>query len=227
MFKACRRLSASCTRQGTCGLEKRRLVPHLRLMSREDVRSNRYLIALVLLSTAILAMAVVLRIGISHVEAPDSMGRPMGFNDPLSAEHHWMMVQNFKPADLFRVERLYDWVLLVMHGIGAWLLLSARCSASRITRWFFAVQPILFPLGVLFIWLPFLWIPSMVMGDFGDREGFVDIPYTAFMSQPIWILTSLITFFAMRAPGLGLAKVWGAIKATARVGGQTFVATVK
>ena len=196
-------------------------------MSPEDVRCNRKLAALVLISAVILLMAVVLRIGISHFEAPDSMGRPMGFNDPLSAEHHWMMVQNFVPADLFKAERAYDWILLLMQGVGAWLLLSARYSRSRLTRWFFALQPILFPIGLLFICLPFLWIPSMLMGDFGDREGFVDIPYTAFMSQPIWVLASLVIFFAMRGPGLGMAKVWSAFKAGARAGGQTFVAAVK
>ncbi len=176
-----------------------------------------------------LAIAVVLSVGINNTgfETTDRMGRPMGFNDPLSAEHHWIMVQNFAVGDLFKAERIYDWVLLLMHAAGFWLLLSGRYSASRLTRWFFALQPILFPIGLVFFFLPFLWLPSMLKGDFGDREGFVDIPYTALMSQPIWVVACLIIFFAMRGPGLGMAKVWAALISGARVGRQTFAAAVK
>ena len=198
-------------------------------MSPEDVRWNRKLVALVLLSVAILAIVVVLRIGIGNTsyETTDSLGRSMGFNDPLSAEHYWIMVQNFDLADLFEGNRIYDWVLLLMHGIGAWLLLSSRYSASRLTRWFFALQPVLFPLGLLFSLASYVMIFSAFVGDLGDRETFVDLPFTIAVSQPVWVVSSVIIFFAMRGPGLGMAKVWSAFKAGARAGGQTFVAAVK
>ncbi|MGV3533037.1 MAG: hypothetical protein ACO1QR_11760 [Chthoniobacteraceae bacterium] len=198
-------------------------------MSPEDVRWNRKLVGLVLLSVTVLAIAVVLRVGIGNTsyETVDSVGRSMGFNDPLSAEHYWIMVQNFDVADLFRTERIYDWILLGMHGLGAWLLLSARYSASRLTRWFFAFQPVLFPLGLLFSLFSYAMIFSALIGDLGDRETFIDLPFVIAVAQPVWVVSSMIIFFAMRAPGLGMAQVWSALKAGARAGGQTFVTAVK
>jgi GNAT superfamily N-acetyltransferase len=146
----------------------------------------------------------------------------MGFNDPLDAEHYAIMVRNFNPADLLNIEHVYEWILLAAHVVGAWLLFSAARVPPRLTRWFFVVQAILFPLA--FVALPF-WpflIADCIMVRM-DREEFVDIPFVWAVSHPVWVIASLFIALAYRGAGLGLARLWHAFTRTARDGTRTFI----
>jgi hypothetical protein len=196
-------------------------------MTPDDVRFNRRLSGLVLGSLVLFLIALVLRVGISLTpyETTDSAGRTMGFNDPLSAEHFAIMARNFDPRALLRFDDVYDWVLLAMHGVGLWLLLySARCC-TRLTRWFFALQVLVFPFGAMLFFMPFMIIPNL-FGQW-DRESFVDIPFTIVMCHPVWVIVSITITIALRAPGLGLARVWRAMRQATSAFGQTFVAAVR
>ena len=60
-----------------------------------------------------------------------------------------------------------------------------------------------------------------------DREGFIDIPYILVVSQGFWILTSLALMFLVKAPGLGLSKVYRCFVEAFRAGKRTFVEAVR
>lgn len=197
-------------------------------MNNNDARFNRGLALLVLASFAVFASAVVLRLGIGATpyDTTDSAGRPMGFNDPLHAEHYVAMLRHFEPAALLKLEYVYEWVLIGAHVLGAWLLLSCRPICSRFTRWFFAAQALLFPLGLpALIFLPFL-INSFFTGRM-DREGFVDIPFILAVTHPVWVVTSIIITFALRGTGLGLSRVWSALKQATIAGSRTFAIAMR
>jgi hypothetical protein len=105
---------------------------------------------------------------------------------------------------------VYEWVLLAAHVVGAGLLLSPAYIGSRITRWYFIAQPVIFPLGVPAL----LYFPFLIAGCFTgymDREGFIDIPFILAVSQPMWIVASLIIAFVIRRTGLGLVRTSSAI----------------
>jgi len=107
-----------------------------------------------------------------------------------------------------------------------YVLVSPRSGGTRVTRWFFALQLAIFPVGVpsAIVALP------MVVGTFfttSDREGFVDIPYILIVSQGFWILTSLALLFLVKAPGLGLSKVCRGLEQAFRAGKRTFVEAVR
>ena len=192
-------------------------------MSEKDARFNRRLALLVLGSFMMFAVTVVLRLGIAATpyDAVDSVGRPMGFNDRLGAEHYLMMLRNFNPLDFFRYEYRYEWVLGAAHVLGAVVLLSCGPVCRRATRLFFVAQTVVFPFGI--VALPFL--PSLVLGFITgrmDREGFVDIPFILVISQPVWVVSSIVIAIALRGKGLGLAKVWNAFTQATRAGLATF-----
>jgi len=189
---------------------------------------NRRLSILVGGSLLTFTAAVVLRLGLGATPyaTMDSAGRTMGFNDPLSWEHYGIMVRNFRPADFFRTEHGYDWLLLVMHAMGGWLLLARSSASARVTRWFFALQAAIFPIGLMLVWLPPIMFVAM-FGTSSDREGFIDIPYILFVSQSTWVLVSLAITFFLRGPGLGMAKIWRALGEARRAFGQRFVEVVR
>ena len=193
--------------------------------------ANRRLVLLVLVSLLMFAVAFVLRVGIEATpyDTTDSAGRPMGFNDPLSARHYLIILQHFRPAELLKPQHAYEWLLLAVQATGAWLLLSGARFPVRLTRWFFAVQPILFPLGVLLCWMPPLILVSLFTSP-TDREGFTDYPFVfgmGMLAHSAWVVSSVIILFALRGPGLGLAKVWSALRDGFRAGGRTFVEAVR
>ena len=178
-------------------------------MSVPDPQFNRRFVFVVLGSFLFFAGLLVLRVGLDATpyETVDSAGRTMGFNDPLGREHYLIMVQNFAPLRLFSVDYWYEWLLVLMQGIGAWLLLSPRRSGTRGTRWFFALQLRIFPFGLLCIPLLFpmaigLFTPSMTM----DRESFVDVPFLIITAQPVWVLASIWMVIGLTGPGLGFSK---------------------
>ena len=193
-------------------------------MNHNAARFNRSLALLVLASFTVFVSAVVLRLGIGATpfDTTDSVGRPMGFNDPLHAEHYLAMVRNFNPTELLKFEYIYEWVLFGAHILGAGLLISSGPVCSRRTRWFFATQALIFPFGLpALIFLPSL-ITTLVTGHI-DREGFVDIPFILAVTQPVWVVTSIIITVALRGPGLGLSRVWNALKQATSAAGRTFV----
>jgi len=126
----------------------------------------------------------------------DTDGRTMGFNDRLSREHYAMALSNFRPQNLLRPESVYSLLLLGMHGWGAWLIFSRSKSNSRSVRRFFLAQGFLFPLGWIGIFiLP--WAIRSAIGGRLDREGFVDVPFIALTTHPIWIATAMVIAFAL------------------------------
>ena len=181
----------------------------------KDFARHRWLALLVLASFLFYVAAVVIRIGIEATpyETTDSAGRPMGFNDPLSAEHYWIIVQHFRPAELLKPERAYEWLLLAMQGTGAALLLSRSGISVRLMRWFFAAQVVIFPLGLLLCWMPPIFLFFSLTSGGLDRECYTDFPFVASMAMiahSTWVLSSLIIAYALRGPGLSLSRVWRA-----------------
>lgn len=128
-------------------------------------------------------------------ETTDSLGRRMGFNDPLSWEHFWIILSNFRPQVLLTPAYAYTWLLLAMHGLGAWLIARTdRLSRPRI-RWFFALQLLLFPFG----WLGFIALPMMVGWLFNgtfDRETIIDVPFISITAHTVWIGTAAVLVLA-------------------------------
>jgi hypothetical protein len=119
----------------------------------------------------------------------------MGFNDPLSAEHYWIILSNFRFGKLLAPSYAYSGLLLIMHGLGAWLIIRVDQPGFARFRWFFALQGLLFPIG----WLGLLLLPqtiSAILNRTLDREGMTDIPFVAVTAHPIWIATAIIIFAA-------------------------------
>jgi hypothetical protein len=156
-------------------------------------------LGLIALSFAVCSLLVIADAGIRETpyETRDSLGRAMGFNDPLSLEHYAIILSNFRLTTLFTAAYAYAWVLLGMHAVGAGLLLRSRHLGKARVRWFFAVQGVVFPLG----WFGFLAIPltlgPILTGTF-DREGIIDVPFVTLTAQPVWLLTALVIWWTCR-----------------------------
>jgi hypothetical protein len=197
-------------------------------MNSNDAQFNRRLALLVLVSFVAFAFAVVLRVGLGATpyDTTDSVGRPMGFNDPLHAEHYVIMLRNFSPTELLKLEYGYVWILFAAHVLGAGILLSSGRVSSRVCRWFFLAQAALFPVGFLALpFFPFL-VASFFTGRM-DREGFVDIPFILAIAHPVWVVTSLAITFGLRGTGLGLSRVWSALTQATRAGARTFAKAIR
>lgn len=150
-----------------------------------------------------LVLGFVLRVGIEATpyDTTDRAGRTMGFNDPLHAEHYLISARSFQPAELLRPQHAYEWLLLAMQAAGAGLLL--RGERIPFTRRFFAMQPILFPLGLVFCWVPPLLIAGL-LGRGWDREALTDFPFVLFMgifAHSTWVVSSLIIVLSLRGSG--------------------------
>jgi hypothetical protein len=192
-----------------------------------DVGRNRWLALFIVASFFMFILGFVLRVGIGATpyDTTDSAGHPMGFNDPLSAEHYLLILQHFRPVELLKAEHAYEWLLLSMQAVGAWLLLASPRFSVRVTRWFFAAQLVIFPLGLLLCYAPPCFLLGLVIDGF-DREGLTDYPFVFSMgafAHSTWVISSLIIVVAMRGPGFGVARVWHALVEATRVGGRTFV----
>jgi hypothetical protein len=162
--------------------------------------SRRFCQLLLVLCGAVILLLVILYAGIvaTPYETADSAGRTMGFNDRLSLEHYGIIIRNFKPSLLFRSDYLYDQILFASYAIGLVLIFSHRFSGLRSTRWFFAIQGLLFP----FAWAGLLAFPIILFSVFTgqmDREGFIDIPFLWVTAHTVWLTTSLL--IAWRMPG--------------------------
>jgi hypothetical protein len=197
-------------------------------MNNDETQFNRRFLVPVLGSFAIFTFIVVLRLGLGATpySTTDSLGRPMGFNDPLFTEHYFIMASNFNAADLFKFERWYEWLLAAAHIVGAGLLWKGAHISVRAARWFFASQMFLFPFGVIAI----VFLPLLVVGSVfnrADRESFVDVPFIIMIAHPVWLLTSLYITFALHGAGLGLSKVWAGMKRMFLPGARTVVNAVR
>ena len=163
-------------------------------------RRCRFFLALVVCSslvfTGIVAVFVTGLNGTSY-DTTDSMGRSMGFNDPLFREHYWICFSNFQFERLMNLAYGYTWVLLCCHGIALGLISSESPRLLSTLRLFITIQPFLFPVGLIsFAVLPFTF--GDILSESLDREGVIDIPFIAIHAQPIWLLTVLVLYTALR-----------------------------
>jgi hypothetical protein len=164
-----------------------------------ETRMNRWLGVLVVLSFVVFVTAVTLRIGIglTPFATKDSAGRPMGWNDSLSGEHFEIMVRNFRPAGFFKVRYAYEWVLLLAHVVGFGLLMSSKSASARWTERFFASQVLIFflaiPLGPTFPGLAL----QFSLGEM-NRKTLMDDAFLWMVTQPVWVLISMVIFFLLR-----------------------------
>jgi len=196
-------------------------------MKTDEVALNRKLVLAVLGSFVACAGVVILRLGLGATpySTVDSIGRPMGFNDPLGLEHYFIMIRNFDASELLKLKYAYEWLLLAMHPVGAVLLFACSRVSVRLLRWFFALQVVVFPFGLpAILCLPLVFGGSLV--NRMDREGFVDVPFIIMVAHPIWILTSLFIAFALRGEGLGLKRVWKGILQIGRKRGEPVVKAI-
>ena len=173
-----------------------------------NLASRKPSLTILLAAGLMMAMLVALSVGIgaTSYETTDSLGRPMGFNDPLHKEHYWSILRNFSPLRFFQLGYLYEWVLLALFLTGFWLLYSPAHFGRRSTRIFFAVQSLIFP----FAWLGLGMMPGLIHNMFSGRltrEDFIDIPFLWVTAHTVWILTSLLIVFVMPGESLGLSTI--------------------
>lgn len=149
-------------------------------------------LGLIILSFSLCAFLIIVDAGIGNTpyETSDTLGRKMGFNDPLSPEHYRIIISNFRMGTLLTPVYAYAWILLSMHVLGGWFVWHLERVTSRGFRWFFGLQGLLFPMG----WFGFLSLPLTVLfvaqGKL-DREGIIDVPFITLTAQPIWIATAM------------------------------------
>jgi hypothetical protein len=153
--------------------------------------------ALMILCWTVISLLVILRMGIGATpdETVDSLGRKMGFNDPLSLEHYGIIIRNFRPSLLFQWEYFYEWILFGAFAAGCVFVWSRHRFGSPGFRLFFAAQLVLFPAG----WFGFLFFPGVVRSILAgtmDREGFTDVPFLWGTAQTIWLSTSILILVA-------------------------------
>jgi hypothetical protein len=158
-------------------------------------------VLILLVCAALLAsvLAIVLDVGLRNTpyETRDSVGRPMGFNDRLSAEHYGIVLKNFTFGRFAEWVYLYDWILLAMQIAGIALLLSRQPSARKAEFWFFAAQPLLFPLALLAV--PMIWLmPKNFVEGHVCRQTITDIPFIACTAHPLWVLTAILIAVILR-----------------------------
>jgi hypothetical protein len=161
-----------------------------------------------ILCGAVILFLVILYCGIvaTPYETADSAGRTMGFNDRLSLEHYGIIIRNFKPSLLLRSEYLYDQILFTSYAVGFVLIFSRRFFGLRSTRWFFAIQALLFP----FAWAGLLAFPVIAFSIFTgqmDRESFIDIPFLWVTAHTVWLVTSMLIVWRMPGAPLGIKSV--------------------
>lgn len=181
-------------------------------MNAEDIGFNRRLTLYVLGSFAAFTAVMVFLLGLDGTpyETTDSLGRPMGFNDRFYVEHYLIILGNFAPWKFFEREHFYSWLLATAHIVGACLLLKSGRISTRSVRWFFAIQPFVFFLGVPAVAIVPMFVYGMIRKGM-DREDFVDMPFAIMVAHPIWVLTSIYIAIALRGEGLGLKRVWNRV----------------
>lgn len=141
---------------------------------------------LVSLAFALLVLAFFAALHATPEHLVDSLGHPMGFNDPLSFEHYAIIASHVSLTQMVAHLSAYHWVLLMMHPLA--LLVVWRAVLRKQLTYFALLQFLLFPLGLL--GLPFLiGIPFYALQQQADRETFLDGPIVEALTQPFWLLT--------------------------------------
>jgi hypothetical protein len=153
------------------------------------------------------SMVFALEIGLSSTpyETVDSMKRPMGFNDPFGAEHYGIMASNIGIDGLSRYENFYSGILLAAHLVGFLVIFLSGKKEWLWTRWYFAIQGFIFPLG----WIGLFFLPfnvSAIVSGSLDRESVIDIPFTTMITNPVWFVTASVVFFMIRSAAIQAAR---------------------
>lgn len=162
------------------------------------------LVVAVLMSLVVLAGSAWIRGGVAATsyEAVDSLGRPMGFNDVFSAEHYGTLLRNADVGHAFEQmnsgNALQNWVLVLAHGVLLWLIAT---GTRRAVRLFLMVQPVIFYWGWVGFWFMPIELADLFWIRSNDREGFVDIPYIAIMSQGAWFWVCGLVWWQVRRIG--------------------------
>ena len=120
----------------------------------------------------------------------------------FSAEHYGTLLRNADVAHA--IEQMNSgsawqhWLLVVAHVVLLWLIAT---GTRQTVRWFLAAQLVIFYWG----WVGFWFMPIEVADLFwihsNDREGFVDLPYIAIMSQGTWFWVCALVWWQVRRVG--------------------------
>lgn len=168
-------------------------------------RSAQYclLVGSVLFCTLVFA----LELGLKNTpsETLDSLGRPMRFNDPFSAEHYWIMAGNIRVEGFLEGDFLFARFLIAAHLLGFVAVFLSRWKRWFWTRWYFAIQGIIFPMG----WIGLFFLPfnvSAIVSSSLDREGVTDFPFTMMITHPVWFAAASFVFFLNRSALLEIGR---------------------
>jgi hypothetical protein len=155
-------------------------------------RAPVWLISLALITVIVFVAATCVLVGILHTpyNATDSVGRKIGFIDPLSSEHYEIIVGNFRPRDLLHFDYIVHWGYFAAQ-IVALVLLGTKIFWRKTVKIFFAMQLLFLPVGLLGALVLIDVVFSIPAGTV-DRETFVDIPaFNVLVSAPLWMATSV------------------------------------
>jgi hypothetical protein len=164
-----------------------------------NARSKFAALSLIALSFTLCSVVIIFVAGVWNTpfSTTDGAGRAMGFNDRFSAEHYAIALSRFSVQTLLSFDYAYSFVLLGMHGWGAWLILGQPLSHARRIRRFFAAQAMVFPLGWIGLFvLP--WTLQCVFRGTLDREEIIDVPFIALNAHPVWLATAMIIALSLR-----------------------------
>lgn len=127
-------------------------------------------------------------------DTTDSMGRPMGFNDPFSPEHWGILLRTIDGRDYHGGAQtsgsFHFWLLAGMHLVAVGWILCGNAQRLRAPMVFLGVQVLSFPGSLLGLVVLPLYFVEAVRGKF-DRESIEDGPLFAWAGQAVWLLTCL------------------------------------
>jgi len=174
------------------------------------------LLLMIALSLGFALLCWAIDTGVRHVpyETQDSLGRPMGFNDRLSREHWAIVFRAVEARDFLPGasgwNSAYFWLLLVMHAIAWRVVGTASFHSPRRPLIFFAIQLLLFPVGIPgLVGLP-AYLVEFSKGRL-DRESIIDIPFFWCTAHAAWLYTCnlcVITLFLEQR-----RRAWRALRA--------------
>ena len=135
--------------------------------------------------------------------ATDSQGRTMGFNDPLSLEHHAMIWRAGAVDRAIGSLSAYGWALLGMQAAVAAIVLCGhwRSGWFKVLLW---IQPVVFFWGLIGLYaLPLQileWIGALGLLGMSppDREGYIDIPIVEIIGQGAWLWACALIGWRLR-----------------------------
>ncbi len=146
------------------------------------------------LAVVLLCRGIESAIGRVPYDTTDSMGRPMGFNDPFSREHWGILLrtidwQDYR-LDVLALDSAYFWLTVIMHLVALGWILRGDPLRLRTPLVFLGVQILAFPGGLLGLVIIPVYFVEAFSGKL-DREGIVDVPFLAVTGHAVWLLTCL------------------------------------